>query len=369
MRRTRCSSGVGRRDNRSVGRKKDGEMTEAWLSLFRRLCARFAMGSARAWAASAALLVAAFAAKLALDALAGEPLPPYIIFYPAVVLTALIGGPRVGLAAAAASLIIAWYVFLPVPYSFTVADRATALSLEIFAVTGALLAFAAGFARVAYDAAFASEARRAHSARESVHRIKNLIAVVQAISAKVGREAVSYDDYVAIFSQRLAALALAQDVLVRSDWQDVEVKQLVESALAPFLPNPGLRVEFGPPAQVPARYVGGLCMALYELCTNAMKYGALADGRGPVTMAWRLDGDACVLEWDERTATREHGENFGTQLIRSALGRDPATEVSYEVGGDRVVAVFRWPCRNAAAAPAEAAVRRVSPAPPQPGAA
>jgi Domain of unknown function (DUF4118) len=56
----------------------------------------------------------------ALDAVAGEMLPPYITFYPAVVIAALIGGPVVGLAAAAATLLAAWYLWVPPPHTFAI---------------------------------------------------------------------------------------------------------------------------------------------------------------------------------------------------------------------------------------------------------
>jgi two-component sensor histidine kinase len=321
-------------------------LADVSVAPFRRFVERFPADSLRSWAAGAVLVVAASVAKLSLDAGAGQPVAPYVTFYPAVVIIALLGGPRVGLGAALTTLLVAWFFFLPDPNSFAIPDRSTAITLAIYFVTSIFLGLAVGFARLGFDAAVASEARRGHTARESVHRIKNLIAVIQAISTKIRREAKSYDDYISIFSQRLSALALAQGVLVRTDWQDVEVKELVESALAPFRPNPGLHISEGPPAKVPARYVGGLCMALYELCTNAMKYGALAEGRGPVNMSWRLEGDDCVLEWFEDTPITEHGESFGTQLIRSALAVDQATKVDYEVADNRVHALFRWRCER-----------------------
>lgn len=302
------------------------------------------VGSRRALLIGVAIVLVAAVAKLPLDGVAGAPLPPYILFYPSVVVVAMVGGPRVGLAAAAATVLIAWFYFLPSYNSFAVSDRRTAISLLIYVVTSAFLAWTVGVSRLAFDASAASQAQRDYVARESVHRIKNLIAVIQAISAKVAREAPSYEDYRSMLSSRLSALAIAQGVLVRRDWQDVEIHELIDSTLAPFLPNPGLRLDGGPAATVPAQHVNGLCMALYELCTNAMKYGALADGRGPVKLSWRREGDDCVLEWWEETPTSEHGESFGTQLIRSAFSRDPTTNVAYKVEDDRVHASFRWRC-------------------------
>ena len=169
--------------------------------------------------------------------------------------------------------------------------------------------------------------------------------MVQAISTKVASETDTVAEYRDVLTDRLAALDIAQNVLIRRDWRDVNLNEIIHSTLAPFLPNPGLLVQAGPDVRVPARHVGGLSMALYELCTNAMKYGALAGGRGPVTLSWHTEANNCILEWREtldREATIERS-GFGTTLIQVALSREPRTAVQYEVTPSRVMAAFRWP--------------------------
>jgi two-component sensor histidine kinase len=289
--------------------------------------------------------------KFPLDAWAGEPLPPYITFYPAVVLASLCGGPRVGFATAVTALLLAWYLWLPTFFSFAISGARTPLTLGIFAFSSALLAWVVGLARLVLDQVVANEAERALSARESVHRIKNLIAIVQALAAKIAREVSTPEEYRQVFTKRLEALGVAQNVLVREDWSDIDLKHLIDSALAPFLPNPGLAVKAGPEMVVPARHVNGLCLALYELSTNAMKYGALANGEGPVTLSWRCENDDCVLEWREARKGEASTENsgFGTLLIKTALSNAPNTHVDYEFTTSEVVAVFRWPTPPAAA--------------------
>lgn len=283
--------------------------------------------------------------KFPLDTWAGEPLPPYITFYPAVVLASLCGGPRVGFATAATTLLLAWYIWLPVHFSFAIAGARTPVTIGIFAFSSALLAWVVGLARLVIDQVVANEAERALSARESVHRIKNLIAVVQALAGKIAREVSTPEEYRQVFTQRLEALGVAQNVLIREDWSDIDLKQLIDSALAPFLPNPGLAVKTGPDIVVPARHVNGLCLALYELSTNAMKYGALANGEGPVTLSWRCEDKDCVLEWREarKGATSAENSGFGSLLIKTALSNAPNTHVDYEFTPSEVVAIFRWP--------------------------
>jgi two-component sensor histidine kinase len=285
-------------------------------------------------AASLVLMGAVF--KPLLEQLGGEALPPYITFYPTVVLAALAGGPVIGIACALATLAIAWLFF----QSGLSIDLPAAI---IYACTSVFLGWVVGNARLAFDAANASRKQQEYAARESVHRIKNLIAVVHAIIRKVFREVETTEQYRDILLERMDGLGIAQRILVDQDWQDAPLSALIDSALAPFLPNPGLTLRRGPEALVPAECVRGLSMALYELCTNAMKYGALEDGRGPVLLSWKIDGGKVLLEWEERTTTDpRHSDGFGATLIRVALTGGPAASVDYRVDANSVYASFQW---------------------------
>ncbi|GAA0568589.1 sensor histidine kinase [Rhizomicrobium electricum] len=300
--------------------------------------------SAAAWAVAAALVLAGFIAKPLLDAAVGEPLPPFITFYASVTIAALLGGPRIGLAVTAVTVLLTWYFFMPPFNSFALTSSRTVFSLVIYLVLSSFLAWIVGKSRLVQDSLIESELRRDRAARESVHRIKNLIAVIQAIATKLSREVHTVPEYRNVLSARLVALGSAQDMLVQSGWSDVDLAELIKSALAPFLPNPGFDLRPGPDAKVPARHVGGLSMALYELCTNSMKYGALAEGLGPVVLSWRKENGGVMLEWIETAPsapTRDEG--LGTQLIRYALGNDSGCVVHYAVNGTAITALFRWP--------------------------
>jgi two-component sensor histidine kinase len=178
-----------------------------------------------------------------------------------------------------------------------------------------------------------------------------LIAVVQAISTKVSRQSNSFADYNAKFASRLAALASAQDVLVKTEWENVRVCEIIDSALAPFRPNPALVVRPGPDIILPARFVSGVSLALYELATNAMKYGALLARSGSVDLTWASHGNRARVIWREvpTDAKRPIGEDtgFGTILIQSAFNRASGTRVHYEVTDAGVTAEFEWPLETA----------------------
>lgn len=298
-----------------------------------------APGAPLAWMLAASLIMIGVILKLLLEGVGREPLPPYVTFYPAVVLAALGGGPVIGVTSAVITLVLAWLF------------QSRSLSVPaavIYAFTSILLGWVVGSARLSFEEAKTARTHGEYTARESVHRIKNLIAVVQAIIRKVFREVETVEQYRDILTDRMNGLAIAQSILLEQDWQDAPLHALIDSALAPFLPNPGLTLRRGPHATIPAGCVRGLSMALYELCTNAMKYGALAEGRGPVLLTWKVESEHVVLEWEEKTATDpRHGVGFGATLIRVALAGEPGSRVEYRVEPEGVFASFQWRQRHA----------------------
>ena len=127
--------------------------------------------------------------------------------------------------------------------------------------------------------------------REVNHRSKNVLSFVQAIAQQTAAK--SPGDFVTRFRQRLHALAANQDLLVKNEWKGVPIDELVRTQFAPFEDMIGSRIMFsGRPVWVSARAAQTLGMALYELATNAAKYGALA----PCVVRLRLSGGSTVKE-------------------------------------------------------------------------
>jgi two-component sensor histidine kinase len=124
------------------------------------------------------------------------------------------------------------------------------------------------------------------------HRAKNLLAVVQAVAHQTAK----HGDLATLaqrLSERIGGLAAGQDLLVKNQWQGVEVSDLVEAQLAHFKELIGTRVLLhGPPARLRAEAAQGIGMALHELATNAAKFGALSNGEGRVRIVWRVVADA-----------------------------------------------------------------------------
>lgn len=302
-------------------------------------------GSLFASVLAVALVAAAVLLRLPLDQLSQGPLPPFITLYPAIVLAAFLGGIRVGLGAMLGSAIAAWALWLapPAPSALT-PDRI--VTGAVFLMTGAITVLTSGLARMLLDELALAEQSRAQVARESVHRIKNLIAVVQAMSRKISASSEDVGAYRDRLDARLCALAIAQDVLIARDGCAVDLDQLVASALAPFLPNPRLDVAVANDAALPNEVITPLCMALYELATNSMKYGALTNPAGRVRLEGRQFDDRYILAWRETGLTptaHTPSAGFGSQLVRSALSRLDGGSVEYAITSDSVSCVFSWP--------------------------
>jgi two-component sensor histidine kinase len=281
--------------------------------------------------------------RLPFDAAVNARLPPFLTVYPAVVLASFAGGLRVGAATAVVGGFLSWALWLA-PYGYEIPSYGV-ITLAAYTVAVGITVAGSGIARLLLDECVAIETQRAVQAKETVHRIKSLIAVVQALSNKIASKTDDKDVYAARLNRRLAALARAQDILIQTDWRPTEVKAVIDSALEPFLANPRLQVRGGPATTTPARLVSGLSMALYELATNAAKHGPLgAADNGLVTLSWRKEAGRCKVEWRETSIIPHKAEEgLGSTLIRGAMSAEKDARVSYTMGADSLTCVFDWP--------------------------
>lgn len=179
-----------------------------------------------------------------------------------------------------------------------------------------------------------AEERRSLLLREMNHRIKNLLATVQAIANQTFREG-SGPDALRKFGQRLAAMAATHDLLVSSNWERTGLHATVQAALHPFGDEAeGRFVVHGPSVQITARAAFALSMALHELCTNALKYGALSQPSGGVRVIWSIGADRRFhLTWEEHggpPCSPPGRTGFGTRLVRAAFSSDFDARASLE---------------------------------------
>ncbi len=186
------------------------------------------------------------------------------------------------------------------------------------------------------------QARQAVLMAELQHRTRNLLAVVRAIADRT----LSPDPALAEYGARLAALGRVQDLLSgRKQGWSVPVAEVVRAELdAHGVGSDGqTRVE-GPAVELPGDQMQAVALALHELATNAVKYGALAQASGRLSVTWRVaqesGGARLVIDWRESGVLMPGGppahRGYGTELITAALPYQLDAETALEFTPDGV---------------------------------
>lgn len=181
-----------------------------------------------------------------------------------------------------------------------------------------------------------AEAQRELLMHELNHRVKNTLATVQSVVALTLRHAGSTAQAREMLDQRLVALSRAHDVLTHENWESAGLREVVENVAAAYASSAFAgRFEIkGPDLRLRPVAVLSLSMALHELTTNAVKYGALRNDEGKVAIHWWCNGETdrgdgrsprFRLRWTEsggppaRAPTRR---GFGSRLIEEGLAHD-----------------------------------------------
>ncbi|KHK92716.1 hypothetical protein LK12_06535 [Novosphingobium malaysiense] len=181
-------------------------------------------------------------------------------------------------------------------------------------------------------------------AQELVHRVKNALAVAQAIAAQTLRGEISLADARERLESRLQAMARTHDVLIRSDWNEADVADIINHIVAPHLDHPERAIVEGPRVVVTGRQTLSLALAIHELATNASKYGALSAPEGRIAIRWTRHQDgtdsAFVLTWQESgspTSEEPSRKGFGTQILTRMLPADfqGHSDLTFEAEGLR----------------------------------
>jgi two-component sensor histidine kinase len=183
------------------------------------------------------------------------------------------------------------------------------------------------------------EARLETLAQESAHRVKNLLAIVQAIVSQTLRRATDMAAAADTIRQRLMAIGVTQTALIAGTPTSSDLETLVRSAMDLHAPAPGRVRISGPGIRLDTKTALGLTLVLHELGTNAVKYGALSNDAGRIDIAWTAGDDGIAdFVWREAGGPRVAApvrQGFGSALIQKSLppvGSDTAT-IDYEPSG------------------------------------
>ena len=199
--------------------------------------------------------------------------------------------------------------------------------------------------------------RRIHMLlREVNHRVKNQYSVILSMIRQTGQRATSPMQFEKQVRERIMGLSRSHDLLVQADWDGAKLEALVRAQLEPFADPEHFRLE-GPDIMLKPNAVQYLGIAIHELATNAVKYGALSERGGHIVVEWQIvpgsDGNRFQLSWSEHGApqfTIPERKGFGTVVLEKVTpaALDGRGTVSYAPTG------MKWrldtPCEQIAAA-------------------
>lgn len=176
---------------------------------------------------------------------------------------------------------------------------------------------------------------------ELQHRVKNMLTTVMAIANRTLR-GTAHDKVRQQFVERLMALDKAHDALTESDWDRVEIREIVSGALQPHHFDPDRVSISGPKMNLDPKQSLALALGVNELATNASKYGALSNSTGRIDVSWSKDNDglppAFVFVWRESggpPVAPPQREGFGARVITTLMAQDfgGTVDLNYQPSG------------------------------------
>jgi PAS domain S-box-containing protein len=182
------------------------------------------------------------------------------------------------------------------------------------------------------------------------HRVKNSLAIVQAIAQQSFKGENSNPEARAAFEGRLSALSAAHDLLTRENWETASMVKVIGDAVEPYRSHKDrFRID-GPDLRLPPKTAVSFALALHELATNAVKYGALSNNDGRVDIRWKVERDHSIerltlggREIGGPQVTPPDKRGFGTRLIERSLAAEFDGQVTIDFAPDGVVCTVLAP--------------------------
>ncbi len=175
------------------------------------------------------------------------------------------------------------------------------------------------------------------------HRVKNTLAFVQAIAWQTFRPSGAAREAVEAFEGRLAALSSAHDVLTQQSWEAAPILEIVSRAAAPHHAGDGRFTAQGPALDLEPKRAVALGLAIHELATNAVKYGALSTPEGRVCVQWTREAERLRLVWQETggpAVAEPTRRGFGARLLEQGLAEELRGAVRLEFRPEGLVCVL-----------------------------
>jgi two-component sensor histidine kinase len=284
---------------------------KSWRFLYRRVEPGF-VGSL----ALALVCVAIAMAARALLGFIGSTLY-FASFFPAVLICALIGGRMAGLLAIPLSIIAVWWAFIPPAYSFGPLTPVNLANFILFMLSSLLVVWLAVRHRRTVFELQDRDQQRELLVHEIEHRGKNMLAVMTSLV----QQTVNDKDDADTLINRMRIAADNRDLLHDPADNAMLLRDLLEATV--FEPYGKDRVVLtGPDVRLNGREARSLRIVFHEMTTNAVKYGALSEPSGHISIDWSIEGDKLAIVWCEHGGPKVSAPNkfnFGSKLINVTL--------------------------------------------------
>ena len=205
-----------------------------------------------------------------------------------------------------------------------------------------------------------AEERRTLLVREVDHRARNALAIVQSIVRMTKSK--SIDSYVSTVEGRIAALSTAHALLAESRWEGASLNRLVDEELAPYRSGELERIDVdGPAVFLKPETAQIIAMVLHELATNAVKYGALSDAAGKVSLSWQCRQAELSLQWVESggpAVSPPATKGYGTKVITVSIEQQLNGKITFDWRPDGLAFAMSISIDGASADPKEPSRKR-----------
>lgn len=178
------------------------------------------------------------------------------------------------------------------------------------------------------------------------HRTKNLLTTVQTIARRTFADHPECAATLTLFERRVHALTVSQDLLTQNAWKGASLASMVRAVLKPFATDfDKIHIDAQDDPHLSLRQTNALSMAIHELATNALKYGALSNADGRVMLGWNVASGIVSISWQEfdgPLVTPPRRTGFGSQMIQKALRHelDAKVDLDFSESGLRCSIVF-----------------------------
>ena len=277
--------------------------------------------------------------------------PPLAFVFPAVLISTLQTGWLGGLVTLVGFELAAWQLYLPGLRITALGLMSAAERLTItFLISLVLVVIASRYRVIARQAAEAEktaarareEAHQESAARlqllvhEVDHRANNLMAVIQGLVSL--SNAGSAAELKRVIEGRLHALAKAHKLMSETRWNGADLDRLVTEELTPFGLGSTQRITAsGENVALSAASAQGMALALHELATNAVKYGALSNETGEVSVTWSRKDGVLTVKWEERggpAVSKPARRGTGLKVLERAFANGAGrTRLDWASGG------------------------------------